>query len=124
MTNIPYLGEPTSVLGKGGGGSISHPVPPCPPLERQFAKGHEATDTGLAYAPVSQEHGHHHTQFAKGGGGFQGECKGIVLSPRCYRAHSLDVRRVCIPKFMVLLSQGLVHMPSPLHEKGPIHHTT
>ena len=25
--------------------------------------GHEATDTGLAYAPVSQAHGHHHTQF-------------------------------------------------------------
>ena len=24
-------------------------------------KGHEATDTGLAYAPVSQAHGHHHT---------------------------------------------------------------
>ena len=24
------------------------------------AKGHEATDTGLAYAPVSQAHGHHH----------------------------------------------------------------
>ena len=24
---------------------------------------HEATDTGLAYAPVSQAHGHHHTQF-------------------------------------------------------------
>ena len=23
--------------------------------------GHEATDTGLAYAPVSQAHGHHHT---------------------------------------------------------------
>ena len=25
--------------------------------------GHEASDTGLAYAPVSQAHGHHHTQF-------------------------------------------------------------
>ena len=25
--------------------------------------GHEATDTGLAYAPVSEAHGHHHTQF-------------------------------------------------------------
>ena len=25
--------------------------------------GHEATDTGLAYAPVSQAHGHHHTRF-------------------------------------------------------------
>ena len=23
--------------------------------------GHEATDTGLAYAPVSQAHGHHHS---------------------------------------------------------------
>ena len=22
--------------------------------------GHEATETGLAYAPVSQAHGHHH----------------------------------------------------------------
>ena len=25
------------------------------------ALGHEATDTGFAYAPVSQAHGHHHT---------------------------------------------------------------
>ena len=25
-----------------------------------LTKGHEATDTGLAYAPVSQAHGHHH----------------------------------------------------------------
>ena len=25
--------------------------------------GHEAKNTGLAYAPVSQAHGHHHTQF-------------------------------------------------------------
>ena len=24
--------------------------------------GHDATDTGLAYAPVSQAHGHHHNQ--------------------------------------------------------------
>ena len=23
--------------------------------------GHEATDTGFAYAPVSQAHGHHHS---------------------------------------------------------------
>ena len=30
---------------------------PCAPL----LGGHEATDTGLAYAPVSQAHGHHHT---------------------------------------------------------------
>ena len=29
--------------------------------------GHEATDTGFAYAPVSQSHGHHHT-WAWGGG--------------------------------------------------------
>ena len=28
---------------------------PCPPV------GHEAMDTGLAYAPVSQAHGHHHS---------------------------------------------------------------
>jgi hypothetical protein len=26
-----------------------------------FLGGHEATDTGLAYAPVLQAHGHHHT---------------------------------------------------------------
>ena len=26
----------------------------------QTYKGHEATDTGFAYAPVSQAHGHHH----------------------------------------------------------------
>ena len=38
----------------------------CPVMQ-----GHEATDTGLAYAPVSQAHGHHHTQFnvLQGGGG-------------------------------------------------------
>ena len=30
--------------------------------------GHEATDTGLAYAPVSQAHGHHHTVCVWGGG--------------------------------------------------------
>ena len=24
-------------------------------------RGHEATDTGFAYAPVSQAHGHHHS---------------------------------------------------------------
>ena len=29
----------------------------------QYEQGHEATDTGLAYAPVSQAHGHHHMQF-------------------------------------------------------------
>ena len=37
----------------GGGGS-------------SFQGGHEATDTGFAYAPVSQAHGHHH--FRRGGG--------------------------------------------------------
>ena len=41
--------------------------------ENCSAGGHEATDTGLAYAPVSQVHGHHHTVqcFALlcGGGG-------------------------------------------------------
>ena len=30
-------------------------------LTRSLIWGHEATDTGLAYAPVSQAHGHHHT---------------------------------------------------------------
>ena len=44
---------------------------PLAPLSRRRMKtqegrvrnlaGHEATDTGLAYAPVSQAHGHHHT---------------------------------------------------------------
>ena len=38
-------------VGAGGGGGGGRRV------------GHEATDTGLAYAPVSQAHGHHHTQF-------------------------------------------------------------
>ena len=33
--------------GGGGGGTC-------------LSGGHEATDTGLAYAPVSQAHGHHH----------------------------------------------------------------
>ena len=32
-------------------------------LAKLVRSGHEATDTGLAYAPVSQAHGHHHTQF-------------------------------------------------------------
>ena len=35
----------------------SHSSPILCPTPR----GHEATDTGLAYAPVSQAHGHHHT---------------------------------------------------------------
>ena len=42
-------------------------VPACPCLavsccstHARFARGHEATDTGLTYAPVSQAHGHHH----------------------------------------------------------------
>ena len=35
--------------------------PPCAvvPICSFFSGGHEATDTGLAYAPVSQAHGHH-----------------------------------------------------------------
>jgi hypothetical protein len=37
-----------------------------PPQEGGIAKGHEATETGFAYAPVSQAHGHNH--IAKGGG--------------------------------------------------------
>ena len=40
-------------------------------------EGHEATETGLAYAPVSQAHGHNHIVqcFAVGGvgGGFAGQ---------------------------------------------------
>ena len=50
-------------------------------LDKTVAKtGHEATDTGLAYAPVSQAHGHHHIvqcvflvalQLRQGGGGVQ-----------------------------------------------------
>ena len=46
------------------------PHPPLPPTVVVFVsgliqlhpttKGHEATDTGLAYAPVSQAHGHNH----------------------------------------------------------------
>ena len=36
--------------------------------------GHEATETGLAYAPVSQAHGHNHiVQWdVRGGGGSRG----------------------------------------------------
>ena len=45
--------------------------------------GHEATDTGLAYAPVSQAHGHHHTQCVWGrrgvGGGRKREFKARVI---------------------------------------------
>ena len=41
------------------------PPPICPsPQGRRFPpspEGHEAADTGLAYAPVSQAHGHHHS---------------------------------------------------------------
>ena len=37
------------------------PLPPLLPLGAVGVEGHEATDTGLAYAPVSQAHGHHHT---------------------------------------------------------------
>ena len=45
--------------GTGGATTIgpdaTHPPATCQNL------GHEVTDTGLAYAPVSQAHGHHHT---------------------------------------------------------------
>ena len=37
--------------------------------------GHEATDTGLAYAPVSQAHGHHHTHLEGRRGGGLGQKK-------------------------------------------------
>ena len=47
--------------------------------------GHEATDTGLAYAPVSQAHGHHHTQFnvspSGGGGGHEATDTGLAYAP-------------------------------------------
>ena len=37
------------------------------------SKGHEATDTGLTYAPVSQAHGNHHSDHwpQRGGGGLR-----------------------------------------------------
>ena len=42
-------------------------------------KGHEATDNGLAYAPVSQAHGHNHIvqcfSFTKGGGAKEGQVR-------------------------------------------------
>ena len=44
--------------------------------------GHEATDTGLAYAPVSQAHGHHHTQFN--------------VLPCCTAAQTRSDHRVCV----------------------------
>ena len=37
------------------------PPLPLPVPGRRRRRGHEATDTGLAYAPVSQAHGHHHS---------------------------------------------------------------
>ena len=39
-------------------GDAAVPVCMCPCVS--VGGGHEATDTGLAYAPVSQAHGHHH----------------------------------------------------------------
>ena len=46
-------------------------------------RGHEATDTGLAYAPVSQAHGHHHTAGGGGGAGeLSPERRGTRCSPR------------------------------------------
>ena len=48
--------------GGGGGAGVSlllYATPP--PIEvGQRPQGHEATETGLAYAPVSQAHGHNH----------------------------------------------------------------
>ena len=34
---------------------------PVPVVVPARGWGHDATDTGLAYAPVSQAHGHHHS---------------------------------------------------------------
>ena len=59
MVHLPPVPprEPASAAGKGGGELFGH-------LRRflvqHFQGGHEATDTGLAYAPVSQAHGHNH----------------------------------------------------------------
>ena len=43
----------------------------CPLLLRgpRPPRGHEATETGLAYAPVSRAHGHNHIVQAPPGGG-------------------------------------------------------
>ena len=41
------------------GGDLNHHVPACGEGARA-CWGHEATETGLAYAPVSQAHGHNH----------------------------------------------------------------
>ena len=41
------------LLSRRGGGGIGMGGP--------LAWGHEATDTGFAYAPVPQAHGHHHS---------------------------------------------------------------
>ena len=47
------------------------------------AGGHEATDTELAYAPVSQAHGHHHTQFTANQ--ISSECCLAFATPGGYR---------------------------------------
>ena len=39
-----------------------------PAGDRLKRGGHEATETGLAYAPVSQAHGHNHIEEGGGGG--------------------------------------------------------
>ena len=45
----------------------------------EWGWGHEATETGFAYAPVSQAHGHNHiVQCRGGGGGGGGGSKGLV----------------------------------------------
>ena len=38
-------------------------------LAHGWRAGHEATETGFAYAPVSQAHGHNHMGGGRGGGG-------------------------------------------------------
>ena len=48
--------------GGGGGGLLGFgcQLPPQLTVGRMPLGGHEATETGLAYAPVSQVHGHNH----------------------------------------------------------------
>ena len=45
----------------GGGGSQWLHNQQAGDCSMTLGGGHEATDTGLTYAPVSQAHGHHHT---------------------------------------------------------------
>ena len=55
----PLWGSVTDSRGGRPLGS-GHQLPPQLTVGRR-PLGHEATDTGFAYAPVSQAHGHHHT---------------------------------------------------------------